>query len=197
MLGRILRSSTTRFTFGRTARGEDMPAFGDLVKAEQGGITLLGLVYEIAIADDPFVRQIVAASDTMAAERVEDMRQRRQVPVEVTALTIAFRQADRWVYGLPPRPPTALQPIWPCDCEEVRDVLADFAFFRRVLTCDACPAEELLAASVLRGAECQPPGQARPYLVRAGRTLARLLSHDPAQLDAILRRLAPVAEAYS
>jgi hypothetical protein len=197
MLGRVLRSSATTFTFGRTARADAMPAFGHLVKAQQGGLTLYALVYEIVIADDPFVRQIVAASDAMSPERVEDMRQRRQVPVEITALTIAFRQGDRLIHGIPPRPPEALRPIHPCDCDETREVLADFAFFRLALTCGDCPSDELLAASLIHAAGCQLPGQERDYLIRAGRELVRLLSHDPARLDAILRRLAAALEATS
>ena len=194
MLGRVLRSNTTTFTFGRTARAVDMPAFGDLVKAERGGLILYGLIYEIAIADDPFVRQIVAASDAMSPEKVEDMRQRRQAPVEITALTIAYRRGDILIHGIPPQPPAALQPILSCDCEEVREVLARFACFRLILTCGDCPSDELLAASLIHAAGCQPPGRGRDYLTRAGRELARLLSHDPVRLDAILRRLAAAAE---
>ena len=190
MLGRVLRSNATTFTFGRTTRADDTPAFGHLVKAEGGGLTLYGLVYEIFIADDPFVRQIVAASETMSPEKVEDMRQRRQVPVEITALTIAFRQGETLVHGIPPRPPEALQPIFPCSDEETREVLADFAFFRRVLTCGDCPSDELLTAGLIHAAGCQPPGRGRDYLTRAGRELARLLSNDPVRLDAILRKLA-------
>ncbi len=190
MLGRILRSSTTSFTFGRTARTPSLPAFGHLVQAQLPDLTIYGLVYDILIADDPFVRQIVAASDTMSPERIEDMRQRRQVPVEVTALTIAYRQADSIIQGIPPRPPAALQPILPCDCDETREVLASFTFFRRVLTCGDCPADELLAASLIHAAGCQPPGQDRYYLTQAGRELARLLGSDPARLNTILHRLA-------
>ena len=195
MLGRVLRSNATTFTFGRTARADALPPFGSLVKAQRGRLTLYGLVYDILIADDPFVRQIVAASDAMSPEKVEDMRQRRQVPVEITALTIAFRQGDALIHGIPPRPPEALQPIFPCESQEVREVLADFAFFRLALACGDCPSDELLAASLIHAAGCQPPGQGRAYLVRAGRELARQLSHDPARLDAMLRRLAAATEA--
>ena len=190
MLGRILRSNATTFVFGRTARADDTPAFGHLVKTQRPGLTLYALIYEIVVADDPFVRQIVAASDAMSPEKVEDMRQRRQVPVEITALTIAFRQGDALIHGIPPRPPEALQPVFPCSDEETREVLADFAFFRRALTCGDCPSDELLAASLIHAAGCQPPGRGRDYLTRAGRELARLLSNDPARLDAILRKLA-------
>jgi len=194
MLGRILRSTSTTFTFGRTLNAGDLPAFGDLVTADAAGSPVYGLIYEILVEDDPFVRQVVAASADMPAEKIEDMRQRRQVPVEITALAVAFRQDDRIIQGVPPRPPGALQPVIPCDCEETRAVLADFGFFRIILNHGQAPADELLAASLIQVAGCQQPGQDRAYLLDAGRELVRLLAQEPARLDAILRRLAAEVE---
>ncbi len=194
MLGRILRSSSTTFTFGRTLNAGDLPAFGDLVTADAGGAPVYGLIYEILVEDDPFVRQIVAASADMPPEKIEDMRQRRQVPVAITALAVAFRQTDRVIQGIPPRPPGALQPVNVCDCDTTRNVLADFRFFRMILDHGQAPADELLAASLLHAAGCQPPGQDRAYLLDAGRELVRLLAQEPARLDAILRRLATQTE---
>lgn len=189
-LGRVLRSSTTTFTFG-SLDNADLPAFGALVAAEVGPIWVYGLVYEVIIQDDPFVRQVVAAAGELTAERIEDMRQRRQVPVEITALTVAYRQENRVYQHLPPRPPAALQPIWACDDATTAQVMADFAFFRTVLNAAHCPGEELLAAALRRAAACRPPEQEKAYLLEAGRELARLLAADLPRLDAILRRLAP------
>lgn len=195
MLGRILRSSSTTFTFGRTLNAGDLPSFGDLVTADVAGAPVYGLIYEIIVEDDPFVRQVVAASADMPAEKIEDMRQRRQVPVEITALAVAFRRDDRIIQGVPPRPPGALQPVLVCDCEETRAVLDDFGFFRTILNHGLAPTDELLAASLLNAARCQAPGQERAYLLDAGRELVRLLAQEPARLDSILRRLAAQAEA--
>jgi hypothetical protein len=189
-LGRVLRSSTTTFTFG-SLDNADLPAFGALVTTAVGPTSVYGLVYEVVIQDDPFVRQVVAAAGELTAERIEDMRQRRQVPVEITALTVAYRQDDQVYQRLPPRPPAALQPIWACDEAETGQVLADFAFFRTVLNAAHCPTEELLAAALRRAAACKPPQQQQTYLLEAGRELARLLAADLPRLDAILRRLAP------
>jgi len=194
MLGRILRSTSTTFTFGRTLNAGDLPSFGDLVTADAAGVQVYGLIYEILVEDDPFVRQVVAAADDMPAEKIEDMRQRRQVPVQITALAVAFRQHDRLVQGIPPRPPGALQPVLACDCPETREVLADFGFFRIILNHSQAPADELLAASLIHAAGCQLPGQDRGYLLDAGRDLVRLLAQEPNRLDAILRRLAAYAE---
>ena len=194
MLGRILRSASTTFTFGRTLNAGPLPAFGHLVATDAAGTQIYGLVYEVIVEDDPFVRQVVAAAAEMPPEKIEDMRQRRQVPVEITALAVAFRQGERVIQGVPPRPPGALQPVTACDCQDTRAVLADFGFFRLILNHGQAPADELLTASLIQAAGCQPPGQDRAYLLDAGRELARLLAQEPARLDAILRRLAAYAE---
>ena len=195
MLGRILRSTSTNFTFGRTLDAGDLPEFGQLVKTETASGPIYSLIYEVIVEDDPFVRQVVAASTTLSAARIEDMRQRRQVPVAITALAVAFEADGRLVQGVPPRPPAALQPVHACNCAEVQAALAEFSFFRLIFNQSQAPADELTAASLLAAAQCQPPGQARAYLLAAGRELVRLLAQEPHRLDSILRRLAAQAEA--
>jgi len=191
MLGRVLRSSSTTFTFGYNQPDEAPPVFGSLVRAELGDQHVYGLVYDVVVHDDPFVRQIVAAAGALTETRIQDMRQRRQVPVEVTALAVAYRQDDIVYQRIPPRPPGALQPIISCSHEEIRLVLADFDFFHTVLDNALCPTDELLAASLREAARCQLPGQSPDYLLRAGRELARQLAADLPRLDSILRRMAP------
>lgn len=191
MLGRVLRSSSATFTFGYNQPDEAPPVFGSLVRAELGDQHVYGLVYDVVVHDDPFVRQIVAAAGALTETRIQDMRQRRQVPVEVTALAVAYRQDNNIFQRIPPRPPGALQPIFSCSQEEIRLTLADFDFFHTVLNNALCPTDELLAASLRESARCQLPGQEQDYLLRAGRELARQLATDLPRLDSILRRMAP------
>ena len=58
-IGRLLRSSTTGFVFGCSVTEPDVPRFGDFVKApaQRGRTNVLGLIYDIVIEDDPFVRR--------------------------------------------------------------------------------------------------------------------------------------------
>lgn len=191
VVGRVLRSNSSSFVFGFSRPDDEPPGFGSLVQANLVNLRIYGLVYDVAVMDDPFVRQVVAASSDLQPERIEDMRQRRQVPMEITALTVAYQQDDQMYQRIPARPPGALQPILVCDNRTTRDALKDFNFFRTVLNAFNCPAEELLAASLRRAARCQLAGKEQDYLLRAGRELARVLSADISRLDAILRRLAP------
>lgn len=190
MLGRVLRSSSTTFTFGYNQPDDNPPIFGSLVRADAGNTSIYALVYEVLIYDDPFVRQVVAAETALDEEKIQDMRQRRQVPVEVTALSIAYRQEGDVLQRIPPRPPGALQRIYACADEEVRNALKERDYFRNVLNSFQIPTDELLAASLREAARCQLPGQREPYMLAAGRELASLLAADLPRLDAILRRIA-------
>ncbi len=190
-VGRVLNSTTTTFTFGYSQPDVAQPAFGSLVSAHMAADRVYGLVYQVIVRDDSFVRQIVAAADSLTEVRIQDLRQRRQVPIEVTALAIAYQQDGRVFQRLPPAPPGALQPIYACAPAEVQRILdrGRYDYFRTVLNNLECPGEELIAASLRLAAACQPAGQDRAFLVDAGRELARLLAADLPRLDAILRRL--------
>src|SRR5260370_38912488 len=88
-IGRLLRSSTTGFVFGCLVPEPDVPRFGDFVKApaQRGRTNVLGLIYDIVIEDDPFVRQMVATRDLDEAY-ILDQRENRQVPLEGSLLSI-------------------------------------------------------------------------------------------------------------
>lgn len=187
-IGRVLRASTGSFSVGCRALAEDLPAFGALVRTSRnGGSQVFGLIYDVRVDDDPFVRQLIAAGD-LSEEYVEDQRQRRQVPVEVNVLVVGGRDGDRIYHYLPPQPPATLNWVVVCPPDEVRSFGQNLAFLRTVLNAAEAPADELLAAALRQVAAVQgDPGRERDYLVDAGRELARLLSRDPARLAGILQ----------
>ncbi len=191
-IGRMMRSSTAGFTFGCSVPETDVPAFGAFVRAPvQGGrAQVIGLIYDITIEDDMFVRQIVAAPDLPDAY-IEDQRRNRQVPVEVSVLSIGYRNGDGLRYGLPPQPPITLDHIHLCPGAEVCDVTSRFDFFRLVLEAAIVPTDELLAASLRRAAAARPDYERADFLFRAGKELARLLAMDVVRLEYLLRRIRP------
>ena len=76
-IGRLLRASTSSFSVGCRTLEADLPIFGSLVRVElNGGGIVYGLVYDVRVDDDPFVRQLIAAGE-LTEEYVEDQRQRR------------------------------------------------------------------------------------------------------------------------
>lgn len=190
-LGRVLRASTASFSVGCRTLTAELPRFGSLVAAQANDSSAVyGLIYDVRVEDDPFVRQLIAAGD-LTAEYVEDQRQRRQVPVEVNVLVVGGRDKSGQVYQyLPPQPPATLSWVTVCSSDQVRQFSQRLDFLRAVLDAADAPADELAAASLRHAAAAQgDPGVAQRYLENAGRELARLLSREPVRLNGILQRM--------
>ena len=141
------------------------------------------------IDDDPMVRQLVLA-DAVSEETIRDQHHHRIVPVEMSVLSVAYRDHDgRIHHALPPRPPLSLDPVFLCSPDEIHEVTERFDYFRLVLANSQVPSEQLLAANLLIAAATHPENEQYAFLVRAGREAARLLSGDMARLDSLLRLL--------
>lgn len=190
-IGRLLRSATTGYVFGCSVPEPDVPRFGDFVKApaQRGRANVIGLIYNIVVEDDAFVRQMVAAPDLDEAY-ILDQRLNRQVPIEVSVLSIGYDNGAI-ACGLPPQPPVTLDSIRPCTQREVIECTGSFEYLRLVLNAPDAPADELIAVSLRNAAAMRPP-EDRPFFLRsAGRELARLLSRDLPRLENLLRRIKP------
>jgi hypothetical protein len=189
-VGRIIRSSTTRFAVGCQVLRPDVPVFGSLVKVRAlGDDEIYGLIHDVRMDDDPFIRQM-ATTEGLPPEYVEDQRRNRLVPIEVDVLIVGYRCADRIHHRLPPQPPLTLDVIHTCTAHELVAFTDHFDYFRLILDNQDLPADELLAASLRYAGEARPAG-GDGFLVDAGRELARLLAMDLPRLDAILRRIRP------
>jgi hypothetical protein len=196
-VGRIVRSSTTRYAVGCQVLQREVPVFGSLVKVPaMEGDEVFGLIYDVRMEDDPFVRQIAAATDELGPEYIEDMRRNRQVPIEVAVLIVGYQHAGTIYHRLPPQPPLSLDVICTCTDRELARFTEQFDYFRLVLDNQDLPADELLAANLRYAAQARDKGPAgekekEDFLVDAGRELARLLAMNLSRLDAILRRIRP------
>jgi hypothetical protein len=192
-IGRLLRSSTSGYVFGCLVPEPEVPRFGDFVKApaQRGRSNVIGLIYNIVIEDDPFVRQMVATPDLDEAY-ILDQRQNRQVPIEVAVLAIGYTDDDRKIVcGLPPQPPITLDTIQACTAAEVLDCTATLDYLRLVLNSPDAPADELMVVSLRQAAAMRAPEDRTFFLRAAGRELARLLSRDLPRLENLLRRIKP------
>jgi hypothetical protein len=188
-VGRIIRSSTTRFAVGCQVLRPQVPAFGSLVKVPAVGCDqIYGLIHDVRMEDDPFVQQ-VAALDSPPAEVIEDQR-RRQVPIEVCVLVVGYQHQGEIYHRLPPQPPLSLDVLHTCTSEELVAFTGRFDYFRLVLDNRDLPADEMLAANLRAAAEARGDG-GEGFRLCAGRELARLLALDLYRLDAILRRIRP------
>lgn len=188
-VGRILQSSTTQFTIGCRILLRDIPSFGDFVKVRaQDGSIIYGLIYNVAIQDDPMVRQLIVSPE-LAEEYLRDQRENRQVPVELNVLVVGYERDGLLRQELPPQPPVTLSVAETCTDEEVRKFASAGLFFiRTVLNAPNIPADDTLVAALRRIAESLGSG-GESFLLEAGRELTKLLAQDMVRLEAILRRL--------
>lgn len=189
-IGRLLRSSTNGFTFGCSVPEPEVPLFGSYVKvpAQQDQSEVIGLIYDIVIEDDPFVRQLIASPELPEAY-IQDQRQNRQVPIEVSVLAIGYRNRSGLFYGLPPQPPITLDHIRQCTPEEIIAFTKSFGHLRLVLHAREVPADELLVSALHQATIVRPAEERHYYLLQAGKELARLISDDLPRLETLLTRI--------
>ncbi|MFQ5613999.1 MAG: hypothetical protein ACE5H9_17900 [Anaerolineae bacterium] len=199
-VGRVIRSGSIGFTVGCRDLTPGAPQFGAMVKVNLAeAADIFGLIYDIAVQDDPFVRQLIDVPDT-DPEAILDQRQ-RMAPVEVDVLMIGYRQGETIRQGLPPQPPIALITLTTCTRSELRaftlrrppgdggQAVPRLDYLRLLLNQGNLPVDELLVAHIRQAAQAHPPETRRGFLVAAGKELAHLLGGDLPRLDGILRRL--------
>ena len=118
-IGRLLRAGTTGFTAGCRVSQMSVPSFGALVHVPLGdGYQVYGLIHDIHIDDDGLVRQLVTA-ENVTAEVMQDNRERRIVPVEMSVLCVGYEQDGLISQLLPPRPSLSLDMICMCEAADI------------------------------------------------------------------------------
>lgn len=194
IVGRVLRASTTGFDCGtRGSKIDEMHTFGAFVRvpiAEDESTYALGLIYAIRIDDDPLARELVMAS-YVDNNTLLDQRENRMVPVEICVINIGYMYGGAMIHSLPPRPPMSLCEVELCSSDEVYAFTRRMDFFRLVLSAKEVPSDELMAAALRYASWAYPENERYPFLVRCGRQLAGLLSHDLKRLSHLLELIKP------
>ncbi len=196
-VGRVLRADIRLFVAASRLPEPDVPTFGTFVRApiQQGRRHLIGLVYDIRLQDDPFLREIAASMPASAEgyeEVIRDQREARAMPVEISIVSVGYRDEEGHRYGLPPQPPMLVHDVFVCGKDEVLAFTEHPDFLRPLLESRDIPADDLMARALLHAALLRPSNSRRDYLTAMGRYLARYLSGDPLRLEKILRQLMSV-----
>lgn len=151
-IGRVLRASTVGFAIGSRVNQLSEPSFGSLVKAEPAGSreTIYGLIYDMHINDDQLIQRLVMTEDPRP-EIIEDQRQNRMLPLEMSVMTVGYRLNGTLNHGLPPRPPLNLDPVHLCSEAEVKAFTDELGYLRLILRNGASrvPIDQLLQAHLL------------------------------------------------
>lgn len=193
-IGRLLRAGTLGFVVGCHVNQLTSPSFGALVRVPlEHNYQIYGLIHDIHIDDDGLVRQLVTAGE-MDENIIADNRLNRNVPVEMSVLTIGYCQGERIFHLLPPRPPLSLDRIYLCDPDEICRFTAvgRFGYFRHILRAKDIPIDELLAAHILQAAGVHRRAGNPSWPTSATQELITLLRDDYPTLMAVLGALIEV-----
>jgi hypothetical protein len=193
IIGHLLRAGTSGFVVGCSVSQLKAPCLGSLVYAplDDGGYKAYGLIYDIHIDDDGLVRQL-ATADKVDQKVMQDSRERRIVPVEMSVLTVGYEQGGRIHHLLPPRPPLSLDVIYLCaEHDLVRFTAGRFGYFRHVLRAQDIPVGEVLAAHIRQASQAH---QNPKWQEQATQELITLLRDDYPSLMSVLSSLRDITE---
>ena len=197
-IGRLLRADMTGFVVGCRVSQLDAPAFGGLVRVPLGdNYQIYGLIHNIHIDDDGIVRQLVTADGVNEAV-IADNRINRNVPAEISVLTVGYRHNGAIRHLLPPRPPLSLDVIYQCEADELRNftVAGRFGYFRHVLRAQEIPLGELLAAHIEQAGAAHSENGHPQWAQQAIQELITLLRDDYPSLMAVLGALSDMEIRY-
>jgi hypothetical protein len=193
-IGRLLRAGTTGFVVGCRVSQIDAPSFGAMVRvALDGDYQVYGLIHDIHIDDDGLVRQLVTAEGVDEAV-IADNRVNRNVPLELSVLTVGYKLDGKLSHLLPPRPPLSLDVIYLCSAEEVRQFTSTgrFGYFRHLLRASDLPVGELLAAHIQQASVAQAEAGNLEWKNAATQELITLLRDDYPTLMSVLGALGEI-----
>ena len=190
-VGRLLRASLTGFVAGCRINQPNLPAFGTLVRVPiNESLEAFGLVYDIHMDDDGLVRQLVT-SQALPPEVIADNRDNRNMPVEISIVTIGRRESGLLTHLLPGIPPTSLNIIYQCLQPEICEftMAGRLGYFRHILRNEELATGELLAAHLEQARRAHEGCGDKKWYTLARKELISLLRDDYPRLMSVLNAL--------
>jgi hypothetical protein len=190
-IGEVIESSTTEFV-AESYELNGAPPLGALLRTSDGETDVYAVACHIRTGSiDPGRRPIARGRDDDDEEEI--YRRHPELPqllrTEFRALVVGFRVRGVVRYYLPPRPPRLHGFVHASTDEELLSFSERLDFLPTLIAASPpSPADELVSA-FLRLAGHARGNAARPFLVAAGKELARVLGGDPQRLGAILLRM--------
>jgi hypothetical protein len=190
-IGEVIEASTTEFT-AQCYELHGAPALGALLRVGDGQTDTFAVVCHVRTGSiDPSRRPIARGQDDDDEEEI--YRRHPELPqllrTEIRALVLGFREMGVVRHYLPPRPPHLHGFVYECSTDEVVSFTSHLECLPTLTAASApIPSDELVAAFLRRAGACRGDG-CRPFLVNAGKELARAMSGEPQRLGAILMRM--------
>lgn len=191
-IGRLLRAGTSGFVVGCRVSLLESPSFGALVRVPlEAGYQVYGLIHNIHVDDDGLVRQLVT-TENVDESVIADNRLNRNVPLEMSVLSVGYRLDGRIYHLLPPRPPLSLDMIYLCEAEDLRQFTGTgrYGYFRHILNAADIPIGELLASHLQQAGNAHAEVGDKSWINNAMQELIILLRDDYPALMGVLGALA-------
>lgn len=190
-VGRMLRAGMNGFVVGCQVQDIDLPRFGSLVRAPIGeDAHVIGMVHDLHVDDDGLVRQLATAPD-VEPSTIQDAQANRNVPLEISVLSVGYQKEGHMQHTLPPRPPLSLDLIYLCTADEVIAFTNQgrFGYFRHLLRNDDLPLSELIASHIKMADDIHRADGDPSWSERAVDELIHLLRDDYGALTALISAL--------
>ncbi len=191
--GRIISANSQECVVGYRTSEDEIPQFASMVRIPvqgQSSFQIYGLVTDIQIEEDGFLRQL-AVADSISDEVILDNRINRNIPIVLRILYVGYQNEAGISHLLPPRPPLTLDSIFLCNFSEVAafTFYGNFGYFRHILRAVNIPAAELLAVHFRQAAVAQMAKNHPIWIKNAVQEIIRLMQDDYAGLTSILGAL--------
>jgi hypothetical protein len=123
---------------------------------------------------------------------IEDLRREQPqifelLKTEFHALIVAYSEEEKIKFALPPLPPPIHSFVYECAKEEVKKLTFEDFFLRTIISSSNVPADELIVSSLCYAQSAR--GLDNDYIVRMGKSLARIFKDDYERLSSVLRRV--------
>ncbi|MFN3308049.1 MAG: hypothetical protein ACK44E_02475 [Anaerolineales bacterium] len=191
-IGRLLSANSRQFLVGCHASQINLPSLGALARVDlESGYAVYGVIMDISIADDGFVRQL-ATVEPIDEAIVRDHRLNRSVPLEIRVQMVGYRLGDRISHLLPPQPPLGLDRMVLCSSSEVVEFTSSgrFGYLRHLLQEDTAFVSEVLAAHLQLAQQAHQKAARSDWAERAVQEIITLLRDDYPTLIRVLHCLA-------
>lgn len=190
-VGRLLSANSYQFLVGCHVSQINLPSLGALARVDlEENYTVYGVISDISIADDGFVRQL-ATVDRVDEVIVRDHRLNRSVPLEIRVQSVGYRLNDQIFYLLPPRPPLGLDLMTLCTPAEIVEFTSQgrFGYLRHLLQENSPLMIEVLAAHLRLAQSAHEQVGVSNWYQRAVQEIITLLRDDYPVLIRVLHCL--------
>ncbi|GAP39775.1 hypothetical protein [Flexilinea flocculi] len=191
--GRIISANSRECVAGYRTSEKELPQFASIVRIpvqDESSYQIYGLVTDVQMEQDDFLRQI-AAADSIADEVLVDNRYNRNIPIVIRIVFLGYRTENGFSHLLPPRPPLTLDSIFLCTSSEIADFTShgNFGYLRHILRITNVPVSELLAVHIRQTAIAQRANNHPVWIKNAIMEIIELMKDDSSGLLEILSAL--------